>query len=157
MANLLKRAVIETVRTLYRRGWSRRRIARELGINRETVARHLRQGESQSEPADAPTGSTPVDDAPSGSQVERLGHRFAQVASHGDILDGEAEVAASANHPTYHLPIITAFAGGSRQGKLGPEQLGLLKALKNLCEKRQFGLVFAGTGPAWNANLTPPT
>ena len=45
MANLLKMAVIESIVTLRQRGWSLRRIARELGIHRETVARHLRQGQ----------------------------------------------------------------------------------------------------------------
>src|SRR6266436_1508983 len=58
MANLLKMAVSETIRTLHRRGWSQRRIADELGINRETVARHLRQADPPSKPAIAPPGST---------------------------------------------------------------------------------------------------
>ena len=31
MANLLKMAISETIRTLHRRGWSQRRIADELG------------------------------------------------------------------------------------------------------------------------------
>src|SRR6266404_478739 len=73
MANLLKMAVSETIRTLHRRGWSQRRIADELGINRETVARHLRGADALSKPAIAPTGSAadegkpgPVD-APTGS------------------------------------------------------------------------------------------
>src|SRR4051812_40641117 len=58
MANLLKMAVRETIRTLHLRGWSQRRIADELGINRETVARHLRQADTPSKPANAPPGST---------------------------------------------------------------------------------------------------
>jgi transposase len=58
MANLLKMAVRETIHTLHRRGWSQRRIADELGIHRETVARHLRQADSPSRPANAPPGST---------------------------------------------------------------------------------------------------
>jgi transposase len=64
MANLLKMAVSETIRTLHRRGWSQRRIADALGINRETVARHLRQAGDAPKPANAPTGSIPADDAP---------------------------------------------------------------------------------------------
>ena len=41
MSNHLEVAMIQAVTTLYARGWSRRRIARELGIHRETVSRHL--------------------------------------------------------------------------------------------------------------------
>ena len=63
MANLLKMAISETIRTLHRRGWSQRRIADELGINRETVARHLRLAEPPPKPANAPTGSEPVGDS----------------------------------------------------------------------------------------------
>ena len=57
MSNLLKMAVSESIRTLHRRGWSQRRIADELGINRETVARHLRQADSPPKPAKAPPGA----------------------------------------------------------------------------------------------------
>ena len=64
MANLLKMAISETIRTLHRRGWSQRRIADELGVNRETVARHLRRPEPTPKPANAPSGSAPVDGAP---------------------------------------------------------------------------------------------
>ena len=56
MANLLKMALVESIFTLYQRGWSQRRIARELGLNRETVARHLRQAAAP-KPAIAPIGS----------------------------------------------------------------------------------------------------
>src|SRR3954447_7102403 len=63
MANLLKMAVSETIRTLHRRGWSQRRIADELGINRETVARHLRRADPPSKPANAPPGSEEGDGA----------------------------------------------------------------------------------------------
>jgi transposase len=64
MSNLLKMAVRETIRTLHRRGWSQRRIAGALGINRETVARHLRQADPPSKPANAPPGATTSDGAP---------------------------------------------------------------------------------------------
>ena len=41
MANQLKMALVDTIQRLHQQGWSKRRIARELGIDRETVARHL--------------------------------------------------------------------------------------------------------------------
>lgn len=56
MANRLRMGVIDSIITLHRRGWSVRRIARELGIHRETVASHLKQG-LESKPANAPLGS----------------------------------------------------------------------------------------------------
>jgi len=41
MANQLKVAMVHSIQTLRERGWSQRRIARTLGIHRETVARYL--------------------------------------------------------------------------------------------------------------------
>jgi transposase len=65
VANHLKMALVETIRSLHQRGWSQRRIAEELGIHRETVARHLGQA-SESKPAIAPPGSegVPADPKP---------------------------------------------------------------------------------------------
>jgi predicted transcriptional regulator len=41
MSNVLTVSVQTTIYSLHERGWSRRRIARELGIDRETVGRYL--------------------------------------------------------------------------------------------------------------------
>jgi transposase len=60
MANRLKMALEQSIHTLYQQGWSQRRIARELGINRETVSRHLRDFQPTSKPANAPIGSGDV-------------------------------------------------------------------------------------------------
>src|SRR6202022_2333230 len=57
MANRLKMALIETIQSLKQRGWSQRRIARELDIDRETVARHLKAQAAAPKPAIAPIGS----------------------------------------------------------------------------------------------------
>ena len=40
--NRLTLSLHHSIVTLSQRGWSARRIARELGINRETVGKHLR-------------------------------------------------------------------------------------------------------------------
>jgi len=42
MSNVLKVSLQTTIYSLANRGWSQRRIASELGINRETVGRYLR-------------------------------------------------------------------------------------------------------------------
>ncbi len=56
MANRLKMADIQAILLLKRRGWSDRRIARELGVHRETVSRYVRL--NLSKPAtNPPTGS----------------------------------------------------------------------------------------------------
>jgi transposase len=57
MANLLNVAILESIRSLFAQGWSRRRIALELGVDRETVGKYLRQGLGGPKPANAPTGS----------------------------------------------------------------------------------------------------
>lgn len=57
MANQLKMAQIDSIVALHRRGWSNRRIARELGVHRDTVARQIQLARRQSKPARAPTGS----------------------------------------------------------------------------------------------------
>ncbi|NJN70833.1 MAG: IS21 family transposase [Nitrospira sp.] len=82
MANQLEVAKVLSIKTLHAQGWSQRRIARELGINRETVARQVRalaesnetSGDSPApKPAKAPPGSDQTDDdskpakAPTGS------------------------------------------------------------------------------------------
>src|SRR5690349_12518126 len=59
--------------TLAAKGWSARKIARELAIDRETVGNYLR---ADSKPAIPPTGSEPVSDSnpailPAGSRAGR--------------------------------------------------------------------------------------
>ena len=49
MSNLLKVAMIDIILSLYRKGWSQRQIATELGINRETVARYRQAGQGGAE------------------------------------------------------------------------------------------------------------
>lgn len=57
MSNVLKMAIIQSIQALHAAGWSRRRIARELGIDRGTVAKHLQPPSPDPKPAIVPTGS----------------------------------------------------------------------------------------------------
>jgi len=56
MANQLRMATVESIISLYQSGWSRRRIAKQLGVDRETVSRHLRLAATGSNPALVLTG-----------------------------------------------------------------------------------------------------
>ena len=79
MSNLLKVAMIDLVLSLHRQGLSQRRIANELGINRETVARYLSQPGDAAKPANAPPGSIEAEaeskpaNAPPGSSAPEPG------------------------------------------------------------------------------------
>lgn len=66
MANQVKMAVREAIEGYWKLGWSRRRIARTLRINRETVGRYIRLA---SKPAIPPTGTegTPALADPAGT------------------------------------------------------------------------------------------
>jgi transposase len=77
VANRLKMALIDTLHTLFEQGWSQRRIARELQMDRETVARHL-AGRPAPKPAtfgEAPSVSKPATfgEAPSASKPATFG------------------------------------------------------------------------------------
>src|SRR5208283_1051570 len=57
MANLLKMAIVETILTLRRRGWSQRRIARELRQAQSATSTPADSAADQPKPASAPLGS----------------------------------------------------------------------------------------------------
>lgn len=57
MANQLKMAIVQAILQLHSLGWSARRIARELSMDRATVRRHLRRGAKGANAALSPTGS----------------------------------------------------------------------------------------------------
>jgi len=60
MSNYLKMAKINSIQTLAERGWSRRRIARELDIDRGTVGNHLKNiPREDSNPAISTAGENP--------------------------------------------------------------------------------------------------
>jgi len=57
MSNQLNMAEIDAILALHQREWSIRSIAKELGLHRDTVARHIRAWKQQPKQARAPIGS----------------------------------------------------------------------------------------------------
>ena len=80
--NEIRMATKHAILGLFRQGWSRRRIARELGVDRKTVARHVDLAEKESNWATNPTPGSdrPVEaefDGPIRAPPERWGPRSA--------------------------------------------------------------------------------
>ena len=74
MANQLKVATVHSIQTLRDRGWSQRRIARTLGIHRETVGRYLQLGgASCGPPGDDSKPAKPAHGSDEGGDVPQPG------------------------------------------------------------------------------------
>jgi transposase len=65
--NEIKMDTRDAILGLFRQGWSRRRIARELGVHRKTVARHINLADKES---NCPTNPTPGSDRPTEAEFE---------------------------------------------------------------------------------------
>ncbi len=77
VANRLKMAEVQSILTLHARGWSFRRIGRELGVHRETAARYVRLAKAPPAdwPGDGPCQNRPNPPTGSGPQSLAEPHR----------------------------------------------------------------------------------
>ena len=93
MSNVLKVSLQATIYSLHGRGWSRRRIARELGIDRETVGRYL----LLAKPAISTTGVEGTDEAkPAISTAGKNIGRKSQCEPLAEVIMAKVEVGLSA-------------------------------------------------------------
>src|SRR5437870_2987119 len=138
--NQLKMDIKQTISTLSRAGWSQRRIARELGIDRETVARYRRLARQVEEPKPAipPAGSEPLEGAnpammPPGPELTTApSHPSAEppnpaIAPAGlEPIEGPnpatvtpgPEVTAAPGHPSAEPPNPAISPPGSKAGRV---------------------------------------
>jgi transposase len=117
MSYLLKVATIDIILSLHRRGWSQRRIARELNVNRETVARHLKHAQSAAEPANAPTGSDDPEtrpipsDQPHGSPPAAVASRKSECEPWRQVIQSKCDLGLSAQRIYQDLTTEYSFTG----------------------------------------------
>src|SRR5271163_964661 len=117
MANRLKMALIDAILSLKARRWSNRRIARELGVDRDTVSRQLRRAK-QSNAAKAPIGAAEV---PAESNAAKAPIGAAEVPAESNAAKapiGAAEVPAESN--AAKAPIGSETAAGPTRSACEP-------------------------------------
>ena len=130
--NRLKMDIQITINTLSRSGWSQRRIARELGIDRETVARYrklARQAEAP-KPAIPPAGSESVQEAnpaisPTGSE--------AAISPAGDSKPAISPTGSKPGRVSHCEPFTAVIQGGLDRG------LSAQRIYQDLVAEQQFG------------------
>ena len=112
--NQLKMSMQQSILTLVAAGWSQRRIARELGLDRQTVGKYVRSGADGkgSKPAIVPTGSEDSDGAkpanlPAGSKAGRS----SQCAPLASVIEQGLSVGLSAQRIYQDLVAEHGFRG----------------------------------------------
>jgi len=140
MANQLKMAKIDAILALHRRHWSIRRIAKELGLHRDTVARHIQAYEPSSKQATAPIGSGAADDA---KQATPKGgaHSSKQATPEGGAFDAKQATQQGAPFASKQATPEGAPIG-SPESESGPSrQASLCEAWRQtILDKLQLGL-----------------
>jgi transposase len=120
VSNKLKMADISSIQTLLQRGWSQRRIARELGVNRETVARYAAAldpkpaistaGSCAEKPPDLTAGLVAVDSKPAISTAGVAGRKSLCDAV-ADVINEKLDLGLSAQRIHQDLVSEHEFAG----------------------------------------------
>ncbi|UCC31422.1 MAG: IS21 family transposase [Phycisphaerales bacterium] len=108
MANQLGMAEQQAIITLAKHGWSRRRIARELGVHRETVSRYVRLSEEPSALANPP----PDRDAKPAISITGSAGRQSKCEPYREIILGYLEQGLSAQRIWQDLRAEHGFADG---------------------------------------------
>jgi len=140
MANGLKMAVKHAITELLERGWSHRRIARELGVHRETVARY--DGLRKSKPAISTPGSDPPPPRSSG--------RKSYCESVADIIRSKLDQGLEGRRIFQDLRLETDFTGSYSSVKRYVRRLGSTMPLpfrRIECPPGEEAQVDFGSGP----------
>jgi transposase len=111
MANCLKVARVHAILTLHQRGWSNRRIARELGLDRGTVNRYVREAKEGPNAANAPSGSaTDMGSKPANAPLGS-GGPVSHCEPYRAVIEGKLDQALTAQRIYQDLVVDHGFEG----------------------------------------------
>ena len=157
ISNVLKVSLQTTIYSLVQRGWSQRRIAKELGINREMVGRYLRLPK----PAISITGSEESEDPKPAISIAGIGaSRRSRCEVFAEVIAARVEAGLSARQIYQDLVEQNAF-GDSYQSvqrfvrKLKaaqPQRVWRMEARPGEEVQLDFGL----GAPIWGGNRCRP-
>ena len=108
MANCKSMTVRHPILTCYERGWSKSRIARELGLHRETVARYLRLAQRADGAASPPDPKPSI--LPAGTSTADAG-RQSQCAPLAEVIESKLDAGLTAQRVYQDLRLEHGFAG----------------------------------------------
>jgi transposase len=95
MANRLTMAKIQAILSLHEQGWQNREIARELDVDRASVAKYVRAAGYDPKPAKAPIGSAGADEGAAGPR---------ESPSVAEASGGERRIEANPSSPLLYVP-----------------------------------------------------
>ncbi|OWK39358.1 helix-turn-helix domain-containing protein [Fimbriiglobus ruber] len=165
MSHQLTVAMSESILTLHQRGWSQRRIAHELGIDREIVARHLRLAAAEPNPATAGTGpqaipaeSNPAtaltgshallpESAPARSAPDTPGRQVSDCEPYRDTIRAQFDLGLSIQRIFQDLVTEYGFAGSYHSVRRFANTLGVKQELRNFSITPRASASRAGAPP----------
>ena len=150
MANRLKMVKVNAIQQLVELGWSYRRIARELGVHRETVARYAKGAQgSESKPAISTAGAGEAEDSKPAISTPGSPGRPSLSAGFQDKIVEKLELGLTAKRIHQDLVSEHAFAGSYESVKRFVRRLQQARALpfrRMECTPGEEGQVDFGTG-----------
>ena len=98
MANSASMTTREAIRALQKRGYSKRRIARELGIHRKTVGNYLAEGPPEGSKCTTPTPGSGALMEGAGSEAE--GSKFTHLVAES-LVSIDGKVVSAVSYPEF--------------------------------------------------------
>ena len=151
MANELKMAIVSSILTLHKRGWSQRRIARELGVSRTTVGRYLAgNGPDPNCTTNPPPGSDTASNCTTNPPPGSGAGPASSCQPFGEIIEVKRAQGLSGVRIWQDLVAEHGFAGSYDSVKRYLRRLGRASPLpfrRMECSPGQEAQVDLGTGP----------